>query len=385
MESTCNGKRPVVAHLSNSLGLGGTERQLIVELSALQSRYECAPMCLSKVGAFVEQLAKEGLEPEEFSLRGGLLRANTLLQVARIARRLRERNARLLHCHDFYSALVGSLAARATGVPYIVSRRDLGLDRSASKRRALAWASRAAPRVVCNALAVQRLVEREGVEPSRIVVIPNGLDLEAFDAAWAMAPGEDVPADVLNAPLIVLVGNMQLALKGHATFLQAAALVARKHPTARFALIGDGRLRPGLEEQARALGLERAVWFGGWRTDVEAILRHATVAVSASASEGLSNAILEAMAASVPVVATRVGGSPELVTDDIGFLVDPGDSDALAGRVNHLLASPALARQLGSNGRRRVERNHAAEHLGSRLGALYEELLNQGTTRAFAH
>lgn len=342
-------------------------------------------MCLSKIGAFVDELALERLEPEEFNLDGGLLKANTIRQVARIARRLRDRGAELLHCHDFYSALIGSLAARAAGIPYIVSRRDMGIDRSFAKRHILAFATRAAPQVVCNAEAVRRLIVAEGVDPSRITVIPNGLDLIAFDARAARPLADDARAELGEHPLIVLVGNMQLALKGHAMFLDAASEIARWHPTVRFALIGDGRLRQSLEEKAHTLGIRHRVWFGGWRTDVESILAHATIAVSASESEGLSNAIIESMAAALPVVATRVGGTPELVTDKTGFLVESSDARTLARRVNQLLASPELARQLGAGGRLRVERDYSTARLEERLQTLYHAVLGTTLPHGYSH
>jgi glycosyltransferase involved in cell wall biosynthesis len=371
-----SGRPIVVAQLVNCLGLGGTERQLVEHLRQLDARYTAQLMCLFKAGAFLGDLLNLSINPEEFSLRGSLLQVNTAVQAARIARRLRERQAQLLHCHDFYSNIVGSAAARLAGIPYIVSRRDLGLERNAARRQLLAWVTRQASHVLCNAEAVRTLVESEGVPRERISVVYNGLDLERFDqeAAKELTIPEAFLED--RAPTVVLAGNMQLAVKGHLDFLAAAALVARELPNTRFVLVGDGQLRARLEQQASVLGLRERVLFAGWRTDVPAILSRCTVAVSASYSEGLSNAIMEAMAARLPVVATAVGGTVELVLQErTGFLVPAGEPDRMAARVIELLRAPERARSMGEAGRRRIESEFAASLLGRRMAEVYDRML----------
>lgn len=365
----------VVAQLTSSLGLGGTERQVIEHLRRMDPRYSPRLMCLRKEGAFIQDARALGLEPEEFNLRGGLAQPNTVRQIARMVRRLREERAQLLHCHDLYSNFIGSAAARLAGIPYIASRRDLGLDRPWKLRAALTLVTRAAPRVLCNSTAVAALVRREGTPAERVTVVVNGIDLTRFDREAAQPAPSDI-AFSPEQPTVVFVGNMQQRIKGHAGFLLAAAEVARAIPAVRFLFIGDGVLRAGLEQKARQLGLGDKTLFAGWRTDVPAILARADVAVSASFMEGLPNAIMEAMAARLPVVATDVGGSAELVREgESGYLVPSGDAGRMAARLIDVLKAFDARRAMGAKGRQRIEAAFSAELLGARMAALYDGLL----------
>lgn len=370
----------VAAQLVNCLGLGGTERQLVEHVRRLDgARYAPLVACLQKKGELLGELRDLGIDPPEFHLRGSLVQPNTAVQVLRLAGLLRDRGAALLHCHDFYSNLVGFAAARAAGVPVVVSRRDLGVWIGPRQARLLRFVTARADRVLCNAYAVRdQLLDREGIDPARIVVVPNGLDTRRFDAEAARPVQPGIAALDGGRPTVVLVGNMKHAIKGHADLLAAAALVLRDHPDVRFVLVGDGALRAGLEADARAAGIAHAIVFAGRRTDVAAVLARATIAVSASHTEGLSNAVMEGMAAGLPVVATAVGGTVELVRDGrSGFLVPRSDPAMLAQRIGQLVAKPELARQLGRRGRQRIEEEFSTARLADRMSALYDQLLDR--------
>lgn len=367
-----------VTQLVNCLGIGGTERQLIEHLRQLDTaRYTPDVCCLLKRGEFLGTLRAMQLDPEEFNLQGTLLQPNTIVQVTRLAKRLRDRQAALLHCHDFYSNLIGSSAALLAGVPFIVSRRDLGVWTGPAQNQALSLVTRLAPRVLCNARAIRdRLVHEEGVAPERVRVIHNGIDLERFDAQSRERLSSPVPALETGDPVVALVGNLKHPVKGHADFLLAAAAVHRAVPRARFLLVGDGALRPEMERRARELGLGEHALFVGRRTDVAALLRRCTVAVCSSHAEGLSNSVMEAMAAGLPVVATSVGGNVELVRDGrTGFLVRRADPTGLAVRLIDILRAPHLARRMGVLSRRRIEDEFSSALLARRMAALYDELL----------
>ncbi len=372
-------RRPVVAQLVNCLGLGGTERQLVEQLRVMSGGpLEADVSCLQKVGDFLGDVRALGHEPEEFHLRGSLARPNTALQIIRLAQRLRARKAVLLHCHDFYSNLVGVAAARLTGIPAIVSRRDLGAWIGPGRAGVLRIATRSAARVLCNASAIQdRLVDSESVPRQRITVIPNLLDTVRFDTLATQTPDAGLPS-FERQTVIAMVGNMKHAIKGHAVLLLAAAAVVRAAPSVRFLLIGDGELRAQLERRAADLGIAHAVVFAGRRTDVPALLARADIAVCTSLSEGLSNAIMESMAARLPVVATGVGGNLELVRDGrTGFIVAPGDSGLVAQRLIDLVHQPHLARRMGLAGRAFIEREFSPARFAERLQALYASFLGR--------
>lgn len=370
----------LVTQFVNCLGIGGTERQLVEQLRRLdRSRFESDVLCLHKVGEFLDPVREIGFEPTQFDLRGTLLRPNTAVQLLLMARRMRETGAALVHCHDFYSNLVGSTAARLVGLPHIVSRRDLGVWIGPTRAKVLAAVTRRATRVLCNAYAVRdRLVNEEGIDSGRIRVIHNGLDLSRFDREAALPLVTPIPALDGRRPTIALVGNMKHPVKGHADLLLAAAAVVRAVPEARFLLVGDGALRTDLERRARELSIGEHVVFLGRRTDVASILARCTVAVSASHAEGLPNAVMEAMAARLPCVATGVGGTVELVRDGrSGFIVRRGDPSGLAQRLIDLLRQPHLARRMGICGRRRIEEEFTAEAMIAKVTALYAELLEE--------
>lgn len=374
------GASAVVGQLVNCLGLGGTERQLVEHLRRLdRTRFSPRLYCLQKKGEFLGTMRDMGLDPPEFHLRGTLMRPNTAVQIARLAKALRESEAALLHSHDFYSNLVGSAAAGLARIPFIVSRRDIGVWISPSQTKVLSMVTRLAPYVLCNAAAVRdHIVRYEGVDPDRVHVIHNGIDLDRFDEAASMPAQPPLPILDGNGPVVVLVANLKHPVKGHGEFLLAAAAVARVHPECRFMLVGDGELRSEFERRARDLGLGQRLYFAGRRTDVPALLSRCTIAVSASHAEGLSNSIMEAMAARLPVVATAVGGNIELVDDGrTGHLVRPRDPSHLAARLIDLLRAPHFARRLGLAGRKRIERDFSAQRLGERMQQLYERVLGR--------
>jgi glycosyltransferase involved in cell wall biosynthesis len=327
--------------------------------------------CLKADGELVADLAALGLRPLVFDVGGSMLRPRAGLTVARIAHALRARGIGLVHAQDLYTNTLGTFAARLAGIPAIVTRVDLNHAVLGLKRPVLAWVSRLADRVLVNALCIRDLVIREGVEPDRIVVVRNGLDLEQFDAAARAAPEQPVP----EPGGIVSVANMHHPVKGQVDLLLALKEVLRHRPEAHLVLVGDGVRRAYLERSARQLGIAARCHFLGHRFDIPAILARAAIAVSSSYAEGISNAILEGMAARLPVVATAVGGTPEIVRDGAtGFLVPPGAPAALARGLLDLLASAPRRRRMGERGRRVVEREFGVDQMRRSYDALYEDL-----------
>ncbi len=365
--------------IQNRFRLGGQEGQTLLHLSSVDwSSWEPVVVCLQREGEYlaaVEDLADlESLDVRKMA------RLGTLWSVAKLARRIRAERIALVHAQDFYSNVLGFLAARLAGVPNIVTRVDLGHVFNPVQRAALTAVSRASTRVLVNALAIRDQCISEGVHPDRIAVVRNGVDLTAFDAAATRSPVPPVPA--LDHPAVVSVANMHHPVKGQVDLLEAMREVVRAVPDARLVLVGDGVRRPMLEALAKDLRLEDHCAFLGHRRDVPAILARAAVAVSASHAEGISNAILEAMAARKPVVATAVGGSPELVRDGVnGRLVPPGAPAQLAGRLRELLQNRGTARRLGEAGRELVEREFGLDAMRLSYDALYRGVVAESEGR----
>jgi glycosyltransferase involved in cell wall biosynthesis len=360
----------------NRFRMGGQERQALVHLTHLdRNRWEPVVRCLRLEGEHLQDLAQIGVRPESLEIRK-LARPRTLWRLGRLAAQLRAEGVALVHAQDFYTNLLGTVVARLAGVPCIVSRVDLNHEIGPVQQRALALVSRAASRVLVNAVAIRELCLREGVAPHRVAMVRNGVDLAAFDVA-AIPPPRDLPLD-LHRPTVVQVGNMHHPVKGQDDLLAAMVEVIRAVPEAQLVLIGDGSRRPFLERLAAELGVAGHVRFAGHRRDVPAVLARAAVVVSASHSEGLSNAVLEGMAARRPLVGTAVGGTPEVVRDGVtGFLVPPGAPPHLARRIVALLQDPALALRMGEEGRALVERDLDVAIMRESFEALYRGALSE--------
>jgi glycosyltransferase involved in cell wall biosynthesis len=249
------------------------------------------------------------------------------------------------------------------------------------QKRVQRYACQFADRILVNADAVKDwLVDQEGYDPSNIVVIRNGVDMTRFAGAPAGARIRHelgIPAD---ARLVAVVSRLT-RLKGIEHFLRAAAALKPRHPDVRFLIVGetsppDPAYLQELQGLAEALGIASQVTFTGRRSDVPDILGAADVAVMPSLNEALSNALLESMAAGAPVVATRVGGTPEALTDgETGLLVPPGDAAAIAAAVSRLLDDRELACRLGRAARARIDDQFSVGRMVSATENLYGELL----------
>ena len=306
-----------------------------------------------------------------FDIGRRMLRPRTALQIARLARFIRTERIALVHAQDIYTNALGLLAARAAGVPVITTRVDLGHHVVGYRKPLTRLTCRASDRVLVNALCIRDLLVREGVEPDRVAVVRNGVDLEALDREAREPPASTPPP----GSWIACVANMHHPVKGQTDLLVAFRELVRTRPDARLLLVGGGVRQGILEKLARELGVADRVHFLGFRRDVPALLARATLSVSPSHAEGLSNAILEAMASRLPVVATAVGGTPELVRDGVnGLLVPPGSPGALARRMSEALADGSRGRRMGERGRRIVEREFDLAQMRLGYDALYDEL-----------
>lgn len=366
-------RRPVkILVFQNRFLLGGQERQTVMNARTMdRARFEPIVACLRPDGELVPELVRAGLRPVAFDIGSSMLRPAAALAVGRIARFIRSTGIGLVHAQDLYTNTLGVLAARLAGVPVIVTRVDLNHSVLGYKREVLGWVSRHADRVLVNALCIRDLVIREGVAPDRVVVVRNGLDVEAFDRAARRAPERPAPAP----GGIVCIANMHHPVKGQTDLLLAMKEVLRERSDAHLVLVGDGIRRPHLERSARQLGIADRCHFLGHRLDGPSLLARAAIVVSSSHAEGISNALLEGMAARLPAVATAVGGSPELVRDGVtGLLVPPGAPAPLARALLELLASPSRRRRMGEKGRRVVEREFGIDQMRRSYDAVYEDL-----------
>jgi glycosyltransferase involved in cell wall biosynthesis len=273
---------------------------------------------------------------------------------------------------------MGWIASRIAHIPiWITSRRDLGFKRKNIYKKIFAFTERNCEKCIANCNAVKdQVVQQEGLVGEKIEVIYNGLDLSQFHVHInENALIEELVVDD-GVPLVGMIADFNFEIKGHIYFLGAAKKILEKIPNAKFVLVGEGPLRPRYEEVARELRVEKNVYFLGKRTDVPAIINSLDISVLSSISEGLSNVILESMAAGKPVVATNVGGSKEMILDGItGYLVAPADSQAMANAIINLLQNPDKARAMGAAGKRLVEGNFSKKAMVEKYENLYKSLI----------
>lgn len=367
-----------IFHMVNSLDMGGSEHQMVEVARRQKVRgYEVIVGCLCSNGSLIEVLRQAGISVIEFNPKGALFHPRGIFQLLRLMWFFVRHPFDVVQCHDLYSTLLGVPAAWLARVSVILScRRDLSHWQwyTPRNRRILRHIQNRSTYVIANSQAVRDfLVEKDGFDPNLIRVIRNAVDLERFET---VRPDRRrlFPHLETQSQLISVVANMNVEAKGHLDLIRAAAEVSQEFGGAKFLLIGDGGERTRLEAITAELGLSRIVLFLGRRNDVPSVLACSDLFVLPSWAEGLPNSVLEAMAAGLPIVATRVGGIPEVIDNGVsGLLVAPRDPHALAIAVLKILRNEGLAKQLGRSAKERVRLQFSFERLLSELDDLYIE------------
>lgn len=347
-----------VVHLTLGLDVGGQEK-LLVEFArhADRSRFELTFVSLTTRGALADDL--EGLGWPVIALEAPQgLRPSLMLRLARLFAKLR---ADVVHTHDDRPNVHGAPAARLAGVRRVIHTRHSQGTRLSRRQE---WLVRAVSefddRFVCISQDSARFAVKQGVSRRRVVVLPNGIDLERFAHT---GPATDGAA--------ILVARLAPE-KDVGTLLAAAARVATVHPDFRLLIAGDGPCRGGLETLASEANLGNVVDFLGVVRDVPGLLTKGRLFVLSSVTEGISLTLLEAMARGLPVIATAVGGNPEVVAAGrTGLLVPPRDPDALAEALGQLWTQPDLRARMGAAGRQRVEALFDVRRMVADYEALY--------------
>ena len=376
-------KPSTVLFLQTSLRIGGAEMvwaKLIERLD--RRRFRPVLCCLYAPGVLGERLREAGI-PVYHHLAAHRWALGVIPGLVRL---LRQEHVELIYMvNQPITQFWGTLCGRLARVPRLMSAIHSTGKISRVRRRLLI--NRLTFRFVDRVTALSQthrayLIKQERIDPAKIELVPNGIDVDRFAKAQASARLREQLGLADGWPVVGIVAMLRPE-KAHDVFLQAAARVLTQVPTARFLIVGDGPERPRLEALAKALGIADHVNFLGARGDVPDCLSLFDVAVLSSRPvvETLSVSVLEYMAAGKPVVATRVGSLPDLVEEGrSGFLVEPGDATAIAERILQLLRDPALAERMGKAGQERVRRHYTVEQMVQQYEALFERLLLNGTS-----
>jgi glycosyltransferase involved in cell wall biosynthesis len=352
-----------------SLHPGGTER-LVLELARrLRGRVDTAICCLDEAGTWGEAIAAEGVSVTALGRQPGF-HPRLGVRVANVASRHR---ADVVHCHHyspFVYASVWRLLYGGRRLIFTEHGRLADAPPSRKRRAANTLLAKVPDRVFTVSEDLRRHLVREGFPPGRVGVIYNGIDVLPPAGAEARARARAAFGFTPEECVLVTVARLD-PVKDLGTLIDAAARVRRAVPRVRVLVVGEGDERRRLEELTAARDLRDRVVFAGHRDDARALLAGADIFVNSSTFEGVSLTILEAMAASLPVVATAVGGTPEVVTGEAGMLVPARDGAALAAAIEQLASDPRRRETLGAGGRRRVEETFTLDRMVNDYDDLY--------------
>jgi glycosyltransferase involved in cell wall biosynthesis len=360
-----------IAFCITDLDLGGAERALVQIVTRLD-RSEWAPVvyCLSGQGELVSVLKQAGVET--YCLNAG---RRDVLVIWRLARLLRRQRPVLLQTFLFHANLAGRLAAWLAGVPIVVSGIRVAEREKTWHLRLERWTRRFVTHHVCVSQSVADFSERElGLSPESVSVIANGVDADAITAVTVASLDEfDIP---VGEPVLLFVGRLH-PQKGLMTLLEAMrVLVIDEHRKIQLLIAGAGPLEKEGRKFVAERGLGPCVHWLGARRDVPSLMRASTLLVLPSRWEGMPNVVLEAMAAGLPVVATAVDGTVEVVTSEItGTLCRPEDPRALADAIRSVLDAPEAARECADRAQQSVRKHFTWTHSAAAYVRLWRLLM----------
>lgn len=358
-----------ILHISSTSGPGGAEMLVSSIAAGLDRERFQSVVCLFSQGWLRDRCEALGLGTYVIQMNHQW----DLRWVLNCCSLVRREGVSLIHAHEFRANAFGTLVARLCCIPIVATVHGKNYYPDRAKRRiAYRWVSRSARMVAVSHDLRQFLAEEIGVPPNRVSVIHNGVD-----------PNKGLSAEQrsqLRSELGIQEGDFVLGVvgslyevKGHLYLLDAFKEVLRSYPNTKLLVIGQGDLEEALKSKAVEWKIERHVSFLGLRNDVPRLLSALDIFVLPSLSEGLSIALSEAMSAGIPVIASNVGGNPEIIVDgETGYLVPSRDAKALAVRILDLMADPSRQKSFGHRGRERVAKKFSTACMLEQYQALYD-------------
>ena len=379
-----------ICRIIGRLNIGGPAIHAILLAEGLRSRgYETVLVSGQegpREGSLRDRAVQKGVAPLFLRELGREVRpGRDLLALCKLVRLLRQQQPEIVHTHTAKAGALGRIAAKIVGTPLVVhtfhghimhgyfSRGVTRLFLATERRLAMVTT-----RILTVSAGLRDELLRLGIgRPDTVEVMPLGLELDGFLRS-DLRRGEfrrrlGISPEV---PLVGIIARL-VPIKDHTTFLEAASDLHRSRPDVRFLIVGDGELRPQLEQRAVAFGLNHCVDFLGWQRELEPIYADLNLVVLSSLNEGTPVSLIEAMAAGLPVVATRVGGVSDLVEHGkTGLLVPPKNPVALSEAMKALLGDPDRGRQMGRLARETVYPKYSDAALLDRMDRLYSSMLH---------
>src|SRR5437762_911701 len=363
-------------HVDTARTWRGGQNQVLLTVNGLRSIGQRATLVAHPLGE-LRQRAAEGLDLIPLAPRTEV----DLTAAWRFSRLVRRLKPDVIHAHDPHAVAMASLALsfgagathQAGGPALVASRRvDFHLKGNSFSR----WKHRQVDCFIAASEAIRRMLVADGVPAARTVTVHEGIDVDHVRAA----PPVNVHEAFWLPHHAPVVGNVAALVphKGQRYLVEAAHLVVQEMPDVRFVILGEGELREHLEKQIHEHHLEKHVLLPGFRTDVLGCIKGFDLFVMSSVTEGLGTSLLDAMAASRPIVATAAGGIPEIVEDEVnGLLVPPRDHHALADAIVRALKDDDM-RRLGDAGFARVRERFTVERMVGATAAVYARVARRG-------
>jgi len=356
-------------HVDTARTWRGGQNQVLVTVLGLRALGHRTVLVAHPTGE-LRRRAAEGLDLIPLAPRAEM----DLAAAWRLSRVLKQLRPDIVHAHDPHAVAMASLAVSMSTLPVrprlVASRRvDFHMRQSALSR----WKYRQVECFICASEAIRRIVVSDGIPQRNTVTVHEGIDLERVEAA----PPAELHKDLWLPHEAPVVGNVAalVAHKGQRHLIDAAMRVLPRCPDARFVIAGEGELRASLEQQIHQHHLDKHVLLAGFRADILSVHKAFDLFVMSSITEGLGTSILDAMACGKPVVATNVGGIPEVVVDGgTGLLVPPRDPAAMADAIVKLLATRALREEMGAAGLERVRSHFSAEAMVQKTLRVYQRV-----------
>jgi len=294
----------------------------------------------------------------------------------RLSRVIRQLRPDVIHAHDPHGVAMAATALSITSPkpkpPLVAARRvEFRIAHNSFSR----WKYSQVDCFIANSGAIRDRLVADGIPRTKITVVNEGVDVERI----ARMPGASVHAELYLPTGAPVVGNVAALVphKGQQHLIDAAVLVVKQVPDVRFVILGEGELREKLEKQIKDAHLERHVFLAGFRPDALELTKDFDIFAMSSVSEGMCTALVDAMAASKPAVATAAGGIPEVMVDgETGFLVAPRDHEAMAARLVLLLKDPALRARMGEAALARARERFTVERMVAGTAAVYKRLVD---------
>lgn len=362
-----------ILHLIDDLEVGGAERVMSDLAGHLKMRGYTVAVCSFRNGEVRRKLEREGIEVIILNKN----RPYDPVFLFKLASIIKRRRVDLVHSHLIVADIYGWIACKLLSLPFMITVHGEGLTDLRHGGSVLNFIMRRTGRVVAVSEDLRRKIARKA-SPDNLSTVHNGIEIEAFNLDHRSIPPANIDPRLNESDLIVgSVGRLH-PVKGYGYLLEAVPKVKAAVPRVKFVIAGEGVLRRELEEKAERLGIGGTVLFLGHRDDIPEVLSCFDIFVLPSLTEGISISILEAMAASKPVIATDVGGNPEVVEGGTtGVLVKPENPDELARAIVALAENPTMRDAMGRAGRKRVMERFSMKAMVSKYEGLYDDLISE--------